>query len=88
MTTIVDMLRDLAINQGLPVCDEAAGEIEDLEKAYGLLFKENAKLRAELPLTTFNRIKSVLASEIECSVFEQHVQPALDVSLASIKDPS
>lgn len=46
MSTHTDALRDIAANHGWPVCDLAADEIEDLERAYALLFAENAKLRA------------------------------------------
>lgn len=48
-------------------------EIADHEKAYGLLFKETARLR-----DLIDGIGSALASEIECEVFEAHVQPALE----------
>lgn len=48
MSIHIDALRDIAANHGWPVCDEAADEIEDLERAYALLFAENAKLRADL----------------------------------------
>jgi hypothetical protein len=48
MSIHIDALRDIAANHGWPVCDEAADEIEDLEKAYALLFAENAKLRAQV----------------------------------------
>ena len=48
MSIHIDDLRDAAANKGIGVCDLAADEIEDLEKAYALLFAENAKLRAAL----------------------------------------
>lgn len=48
MSAHTDSLRDIAANHGWPVCDLAADEIEDLERAYALLFAENAKLRASL----------------------------------------
>jgi len=48
MSVHIDALRDIA-RQGWPVCDEAADEIEDMERAYALLFAENAKLRAQMP---------------------------------------
>lgn len=48
MSLHIDALRDIARN-GWPVCDEAADEIEELERAYALLFAENAKLRAQIP---------------------------------------
>lgn len=43
MSIIVDDLRDMPH----PLGDMAADEIESLERAYELLFKENAKLRAQ-----------------------------------------
>jgi hypothetical protein len=50
MSTNTDALRNIAANHGLAVClavcEEAADEIKDLEKAYALLFAENAKWRA------------------------------------------
>ena len=46
MSIHIEALRDIAANHGWPVCDEAADEIQDLERAYALLFAENAKLRA------------------------------------------
>jgi len=52
MSIHIDALRDIAANHGWSVCDEAADEIEDLEKAYALLFAENAKLRADLDKAT------------------------------------
>lgn len=54
--------------------------IDDVRKAYALLFKENARLLACERDAVFKLIKGVLASEIECSVFEQHVQPALEIA--------
>jgi cell division protein FtsB len=42
MSTLVDYLRD---GPSQLTCDEAADEIESLEKSYALLFAENAKLR-------------------------------------------
>lgn len=48
MSNHTDALRDIAANHGWPVCDLAADKLEDHEKAYALLFAENAKLRKEL----------------------------------------
>lgn len=48
MSIHVEDLREIARNHGWPVCDLAADEIEDLEKAYELLFAENARLSKEL----------------------------------------
>ncbi len=48
MSIHIDDLRDIAANHGWPVCDLAADEIEDLEKAYALLFSENSRHVAEL----------------------------------------
>lgn len=48
MSTHIDALRDIASNHGWAVCDEAADEIEDMERAYELLFAENAKLRSQI----------------------------------------
>jgi hypothetical protein len=47
-----DDLRDLAASHGHGVCDLAADEIEDLERAYELLFAENARLTAALAEAT------------------------------------
>jgi hypothetical protein len=52
MSIHIDALRDIAANHGWSVCDEAADEIEDLERAYALLFAENAKLRAQVDALT------------------------------------
>lgn len=46
MSIILDDLRGMA-QSGVPLCDLAADEIESLEQAYELLFKENAKLRQQ-----------------------------------------
>lgn len=51
MSIHIETLRDLAANHGHPVCDEVTDEIEDMEKAYELLFKENAELKAALTAT-------------------------------------
>ena len=50
MSIHIDTLRDIASNGGYGVCDEVADEIEDHERAYALLFNENAKLRALVEL--------------------------------------
>lgn len=43
MSIHIDALREIAANHGWGVCDLAADEIEDMEKAYELLFEENSK---------------------------------------------
>ncbi len=45
MSIHIDALRDMAANEGCQVCDLVADEIEDMERAYALLFAECAKLR-------------------------------------------
>jgi len=46
MSIYIDDLRSMA-QSGVPLCDLAADEIESIEEAYELLFKENAKLRQQ-----------------------------------------
>lgn len=48
MSIFVDDLRSVGAAHGLLVCEQAADEIEDLERAYALLYEENTKLQAEL----------------------------------------
>lgn len=48
MSIHTEDLRSIAANHGWGVCDLAADELENNEKAYALLFAENAKLREAL----------------------------------------
>lgn len=72
MSIHIDDLREAAANRGLGFCDDVADELEDLEKAYALLFAGNAKLR-----NAAEHLEAFLASEIECEVFERYISPAL-----------
>src|SRR4051812_40719616 len=47
MSIYVDILREHAAN-GWPALDDAADELDSCEKAYGLLYDEASKLKAEL----------------------------------------
>ncbi|MBQ0917503.1 hypothetical protein KBW71_03540 [Hydrogenophaga aromaticivorans] len=48
MSITTDALREIGGNHGWPICEEAADEIDDLERAYALLFEENSNLKVEL----------------------------------------
>jgi hypothetical protein len=48
MSILTNDLRDIAANHGWGVCDEAADEIEALEKTNELLLAENSHLRSQL----------------------------------------
>lgn len=48
MSITTDALREIGGNHGWPICEEAADEIDDLERAYALLFEENSSLKVEL----------------------------------------
>lgn len=48
MSIFVDDLRSVGIAHGLAVCEQAADEIEDLERAYALLYEENKQFRSRL----------------------------------------
>lgn len=65
MSIHTDDLRDIANNHGWSVCESAADEIDDLEKAYGLLFAENAKLRA-----VQDEMREVLLTVVDQLTFE------------------
>lgn len=48
MNIFIDALRSVGKEHGLLVCEQAADEIEDLERAYAELYEENKQFRSRL----------------------------------------
>ncbi len=67
MSAIVDDLRDFAMP---PLAHQAADEIEELEKAYELLFKENGTLRAALSRQSVAPAAQAAPSELPPIAFD------------------